>query len=42
MDMESKKMTNRKIKQSGSEVTFNVVNYIVFGILTFICVYPFY
>ncbi|MDD3261996.1 MAG: carbohydrate ABC transporter permease, partial [Oscillospiraceae bacterium] len=23
-------------------VTFNVINYVIFGILTFICAYPFY
>ena len=32
----------KKIPLSGSDITFNVVNYAVFGILTILCAYPFY
>ncbi len=32
----------KKIPLSGSDITFNVVNYAVFGILTILCDYPFY
>lgn len=29
-------------KQNGSDVTFDIINYILFGIFTIICIYPFY
>ena len=32
----------KKIPLSGSDITFNVVNYAVFGILTILCAYPLY
>ena len=38
------KQTSRKKKKhySGSDVSFNIVNYLIFGLFTLICVYPFY
>ena len=33
---------NKKIKTSRSDMTFNVVNYILFAIFALICTYPFY
>lgn len=37
------KQTSRKKKHySGSDVSFNIVNYLIFGLFTLICVYPFY
>lgn len=38
----SKVQAQMKIKKSPSDHVFTVVNYLVFGILTFLCVYPFY
>lgn len=38
----SRVQAQMKIKKSPSDHAFNVVNYLVFGILTFLCVYPFY
>ena len=32
----------KKKRYSGSDVSFNIVNYLVFGLFTLICVYPFY
>ena len=32
----------RKKKRTGGDVTFNILNYLVFGIFTLICIYPFY
>ncbi|WP_099469712.1 carbohydrate ABC transporter permease [Konateibacter massiliensis] len=32
----------RRKRQSSSDVTFNIVNYLLFGIFTIICIYPFY
>ena len=36
------KITKRKIKLTGGEVSFNIVNYAIFGIFTLICIFPFY
>ncbi|MGI6109660.1 MAG: carbohydrate ABC transporter permease [Eubacteriaceae bacterium] len=33
---------NKTLTLSGSDITFNVINYVIFGILTIICAYPFY
>lgn len=38
----SRVQAQMKIKKSTLDHAFNVVNYLVFGILTFLCVYPFY
>lgn len=35
-------MKKKKKHYSGSDVSFNIVNYLVFGLFTLICVYPFY
>lgn len=35
-------MKRKKKVYSGSDITFNIVNYTLFAILTLICVYPFY
>lgn len=32
----------KKKHYSGSDVSFNIVNYLIFGLFTLICVYPFY
>lgn len=32
----------RKVKLTGGEVSFNIVNYLIFGIFTLICIFPFY
>lgn len=32
----------KKKKLTAGDITFNVINYIVFGIFTLICIYPFY
>ena len=37
-----KDMKSKKKHYSGSDVSFNIVNYLVFGLFTLICVYPFY
>lgn len=37
-----KGMKSKKKHYSGSDVSFNIVNYLVFGLFTLICVYPFY
>ena len=36
------KAERKKKKMSGSDISFNIVNYLVFLIFTLICVYPFY
>lgn len=35
-------MNVKKKKRTAGDVTFNVINYAVFGIFTLICIYPFY
>lgn len=35
-------MKRKKKHYSGSDVSFSIVNYLVFGLFTLICVYPFY
>lgn len=35
-------MKEKKKKYTRSDITFNIINYAVFAILTLICVYPFY
>lgn len=35
-------MKRKKKHYSGSDISFNIVNYLVFGLFTLICVYPFY
>lgn len=37
-----KGMKRKKKHYSGSDISFNIVNYLVFGLFTLICVYPFY
>ena len=37
-----KSLRKQKIREGRQDVTLNVCNYIVFGILTFLCAYPFY
>ena len=32
----------KKKRYSGSDISFNIVNYLIFGLFTLICVYPFY
>lgn len=32
----------KKKHYSGSDVSFNIINYLIFGLFTLICVYPFY
>ena len=39
MEANSKKKRKR---YSGSDISFNIVNYLIFGLFTLICVYPFY
>ena len=34
--------TKKKKKLTVGDVSFNIVNYLVFGIFTLICIYPFY
>lgn len=36
------KKLNHLIKQSQKDVIFRVVNYVIFGIFTILCIYPFY
>ena len=33
---------NKRKRYSGSDIYFNIVNYLIFGLFTLICVYPFY
>ena len=35
-------MNFKKKKLTAGDATFNVINYLVFGIFTLICIYPFY
>lgn len=35
-------MKNKKIKQSKSDATFSIINYLLFAVFTIICIYPFY
>lgn len=35
-------MKDKKIKRSKGDTTFNIVNYLIFGVFTLICIYPFY
>lgn len=37
-----KNVHKQKIKLSAGDKTFNVINYLIFGIFTIICVFPFY
>ena len=39
--MEANIKKKRK-RYSGSDISFNIVNYLIFGLFTLICVYPFY
>ena len=39
MEVKTKK---KKKHYSGSDISFSIVNYLVFGLFTLICVYPFY
>ena len=32
----------KKKRYSGTDISFNIVNYLIFGLFTLICVYPFY
>lgn len=35
-------MNFKKKKLTAGDVSFNIINYAVFGIFTLICIYPFY
>ena len=40
--MRAATISKNKIKHSKADHAFNIVNYLVFGLITLICAYPFY